>query len=215
MPTPDDVFYVIGYTNEQVLQGGIHRLLSLDAHRISNLNALHEKFGALEPAAARGLVVEELLEIYSAMRLAGNPYGDVFEIVFINDVALRMCRQSGIRTPRVVKKITRSEIPPSVGLLMTQKTYTPKGEERFPPERIPAFHVGDYVRPLAKQDAMGTIVELKWDGERYIYHFKQDPRFTTHNPPREECWRDDEFELWERPTDGAVAMINKIARGGR
>jgi hypothetical protein len=60
---------------------------------------------------------------------------------------------------------------------------------------------------------MGTIVDVKWDGERYIYHFKQDPRFTTHNPPREEYWRDDEFELWDRPADAAVGFINRMAKG--
>lgn len=212
MPKPDDAFYVMGYTNEQIIEGGVHRILSLDTHRMNILQAMNQRFGALQVALADGLVVEEIIEIYSAMQLPGNPYGDLFEIVIMNDVALRMCRQNKIRLTPVLKKITRSELPPSMSLLMKQKTYTPKGEEGVAPERIPAFHVGDYVRPIAKHDAMGTIVDVKWDGERYIYHFKQDPRFTTHNPPREERWRDDEFELWKRPEDAAVAFINKIAK---
>jgi len=215
MCKPDDVFYVVGYTNEQVVEGGIRRIMSLDAHLMNSLNALFQKFGALQAAAANGFVVEEIVEIYTAMHLPGNPYGDLFEIAFLNDVALRMCRLNNVRLPAVLKKIIRSEVPSSVALLMTKKIYTPKGEEGVPPERIPAFHVGDYVRPLVKQDAMGTIVDVKWDGERYIYHFKQDPRFTTHNPPREEHWRDNEFELWERPTDAAVELMNKMVRGKR
>src|SRR6266704_2360952 len=163
MSKPDDVFYVVGYTNEQVVEGGIRRIMSLDAHLMNSLNALFQKFGALQAAAANGFVVEEIVEIYTAMHLPGNPYGDLFEIAFLNDVALRMCRLNNVRLPAVLKKIIRSEVPSSVALLMTKKIYTPKGEEGVPPERIPAFHVGDYVRTLVKQDAMGTIVDVKWD----------------------------------------------------
>src|SRR5579864_7621551 len=170
MPKPDDAFYVFGFTNEQILEGAVHRILSLDMHRMNSLATMNQKYGPLQAAVDNGLVVEEIIEVYSAMRLPGNPYGDLFEIVFLNEVALRLCRQNNIRLTAILKKITRSEVPHGVSLLMKQKTYVQKGEEGVSPERIPAFHVGDYVRPLLKQDAMGTIVEVKWDGERYIYH---------------------------------------------
>jgi hypothetical protein len=213
MTKPDDIFYVVGYTNDQVSEGGISRLMKLSDHVMSALASLHHKFGALAQAAANGWVVEEPIEIYSVPRIDGNPYGDAyFEFVFLNDVALRMCRLKNVRVPTVLKKIMRSEIPGSVSALMRNTIYVPKGEEGVPPERLQSFHVGDYVRPRVKHDCMGTIVDVKWDGERFIYHFKQDPRFTTPNPPRDEFWRDDEFELWPRPADAAVEFINKAAK---
>jgi hypothetical protein len=213
MSKPTDVFYVIGYTNDQVTGGDINSIMSLSSLLMNNNLVMNQKFGPLQAASANGLVVEEPVEIYTAMRLPGNPYGDLFSIVFMNDVALRMCRLNGVRLTRVLKKVTRSEVPTSASALMKDKIYTPKGEDGLAPERIPAFRVGDYVRPLIKQDAMGSIVDIKWDGERYIYHFKQDQRFTTHNPPRDEQWRDDEFELWQRPPDSVVELVNRMAKG--
>src|SRR5262249_27756250 len=113
----------------------------------------------------------------------------------------------------VLKKVTRNDIPAHASGLIRNKVYTPKGEEGLAPEKIPAFKVGDYVRPVTKQNTMGTIVEIKWDGERYVYRFQQDPRLKTHHPPRDEQWRDDEFELWQRPPDMVFELINKIAQG--
>src|ERR1700675_2484668 len=101
MSKPDDVFYAIGYTNEQMV--GISQITSMDVPLMKvSLNA-----------AAKGFAVEEVIEIKTAMRLPDDPYGDFFEIVFMNDVALRMCRRMNVRLPRVLKKTTRSELPPS------------------------------------------------------------------------------------------------------
>jgi hypothetical protein len=215
MPTsPTDVFYVIGYTNEQVLEGGIHHLMTLDGYIMRSLAYLNQQLGPLKNAEASGVVVEEPVEIYTAMRVDGNPYGDKFQdIVFMNDVALRLCRIYGVRLTPVIAKITRSQMPATPALLMKKRVYTPKADAGVSPERIPAFRNGDYVRPRGGGATMGTIVDTKYDGEKFQYHFRQDLRFHSLPPPTDAYWLEEQMELWPRPTDAEVNLINKLVKG--
>jgi hypothetical protein len=67
-----------------------------------------------------------------------------------------------VRLTPVVAKTTRSEMPAAPSLLMKKRVYTfLKVDAGVSPERIPAFRVGDYVRPRGARGGgatMGTIV---------------------------------------------------------
>lgn len=211
-------FHVIGYTNEQILEGGIHRLLALDAHILKNNLALNSQLGPLINAEARGIVAEEPVEVYSIMRAVireDNRYDESYqEIVFLNDVALRLCRVYKVRIPPVTARVKREDIPNHASVLLKHKVYTPKTQAGIPADQLPAFNVGDYVRPRGGGATMGTVVGSKVEGGKYFYHFMQDPRFQSPQPPVDEHWPEDKLELWQRPTDAEVNFINKIA-GGR
>ncbi len=214
MSGTNDVFHVIGYTNQQLADGGIRHLLTLDTHIMKNLAALHSQLGALKNAEAQGMVVQELVEIYSVMSGEDNPYDKSYQdIVFLNDVALQLCRMYKVRIPPIVAQITREDIPSYVSLLMKKNVYTPKVQAGIPADRLPAFNVGDYVRPRGGGSTMGIVIGSRVENGKYLYHFRQDPRFQVPAPPIDEHWPEETLELWQRPTDVEVNFINKVARG--
>jgi hypothetical protein len=53
--------------------------MMLDGHIMRSLAYLIQRLGALMNAEADGVVVEEPVEIYTVMRIEGNPYGDRFQ----------------------------------------------------------------------------------------------------------------------------------------
>jgi hypothetical protein len=99
----DDVFHIVGFTNQDVLSGIHHQLL--------------RKFGISAPASG-----SELLEIYFLDSVsAPDPaafelYGDYLCVYFFNDTALLSAQGYGIELPPVIAKTTRAKLPVGVGI---------------------------------------------------------------------------------------------------
>ena len=88
MPSPDDIFYVIGFTRADIAVGALRNLISLSLKSLEQMTKLHQRVGPLAIAAARGVVVKEPIEVYFESPLDAEPgrnfrkeYGENYETV--------------------------------------------------------------------------------------------------------------------------------------
>jgi hypothetical protein len=106
MPQPElkdnDVFHVIGFTNQDVLSG-------------AHLQLMQRLRVPTHPPGT------EPVEVYFFDRLlmpdpaAFKPYGNYLSVYFYSDTALELSKHYGIKLPPVIAKITRTELPWGLG----------------------------------------------------------------------------------------------------
>jgi hypothetical protein len=98
----DDVFHIIGFTNQDVLSGTHLRVV--------------QRLGM--PVRPSGTTLSEVYFLDSVS--APDPdafvlYGDYLAVYFFNDAALLLAREAGIKLPPVMAKTTRAKLPTGVG----------------------------------------------------------------------------------------------------
>ena len=133
MPSPDDIFYIIGFTNADIASGALRNLLSLSLKSLEQMTRLHQRVGPLAIAAARGLVVKETIEVYFESPLDAEPsrnfrneYGENYQTVqFLNETAMRLCIEFGINLPNMIRIVRRNELPTQYGTMVHSWTYSP------------------------------------------------------------------------------------------
>ena len=111
----EDIFYVIGFTNQDVLTG---------AH-------MHLMQRLIAPVAPR-LVVKKLVEVYFVDPFVASDdddfeqrYGNKYQTVyFYNETALALSNHFGIQVPLVIGKITRAELPHGFGTSIRHPSFT-------------------------------------------------------------------------------------------
>jgi len=125
----NDVFHVIGFTKQEIANGVQLRSLQLNSEAMKLSSVMHQRFGPLAHAAAQGIVVEKLIEVYSLDAFGDSEvfeklYGNKYMVVeFFNDTALTLSNQFKIELPPVIGKITRAELPQPLGISMRGRCY--------------------------------------------------------------------------------------------
>jgi len=102
------------------------RMMDLWSGNLRRMGELRRRFGSVAAAAAEGLLVRERVEIYGLSSAgAGNGaalrerYGaDYHSIEFLNDAALRLCRECEIGLPPLLGQVTRAELPSDLELIV-------------------------------------------------------------------------------------------------
>jgi hypothetical protein len=126
----EDVFHVIGFTGQDILDGALFRSLQLSTDNFKMMAALHQQFGALGQAAERGLVVKKLIEVYFVDSFVDDGtfqqrYSKKYQMVdFYNDTAFTLSNQYRIQLPPVIGKLTRVELPKRFGISMQSQCFT-------------------------------------------------------------------------------------------
>jgi len=133
MPEPelrsDDVFHIIGYTGQDILDGALLHSMKLSDHNLKMMDSLNQLFGSLPIAARRGLVVNKQIEVYFVDAFVDDgtfrkAYSKKYQTVhFYNDTAFRLSNQCQIRLPPVIKKLNRAELPRRFGTSMRGECY--------------------------------------------------------------------------------------------
>jgi hypothetical protein len=135
MPEPgirtEDVFYAIGFTRQDILNGAQIRSMQLSSENLKMLDVLHTQFGALAHAAERGLLVKKMIEVYFLNPFAFGDddtfeqrFGVNFQVVeFFNETAYTLSNQYNIQLPPVIGKLTRTELPKQLGISMRAPSY--------------------------------------------------------------------------------------------
>jgi hypothetical protein len=136
MPEPElkgeDVFYVIGFTGQDIVNGMQLRSMRLHDENMKMMRALRQRLGPLAHASECGLVVKKLIEVYfldpfsfydddTFERLYGNEYQVVD---FYNETAFTLSNQYHIQLPPVIRKLTRAELPKRLGTSMRLECFT-------------------------------------------------------------------------------------------
>lgn len=136
MPEPqlsgEDVFYAIGFTGQNILGGALFRSMQLSSENSKMMAALYQRFGALAPAAERGLVVKKMIEVYFLDPFAFGDddtfekrFGNKYQVVdFYNETAFALSNQYKIQLPPVIGKLTRAELPKQLGISMRGGCFT-------------------------------------------------------------------------------------------
>jgi hypothetical protein len=125
----EDVFHVLGFTRDEIANGVQLRSLQINMEAMRVLGEMNHRFGPLAQAAAQGLLVEKLIEVYSLDSFGDNEkfeklYDSKYMVVeFFNDTALNLASQFNIKLPPVIGKITRAELPQPLGISMLGKWY--------------------------------------------------------------------------------------------
>lgn len=128
----DDIFHAIGFTRDDILSGALMRALQLSSDNLRWMASLAQKHGALAPAADRGVVVRKLVEVYFADPFVNHDdfrqrFSDKYQTVqFWNETAMALSNQFHIQLPPVIAKLTRTELPPSLGTSMRFGSYAEK-----------------------------------------------------------------------------------------
>jgi hypothetical protein len=131
---PGDIFYVIGFTNDEVANGVQMRTMNLGDQNMKAMIALHGQLGPLAVAAQRGVVVKKIVEVYFLDQFSFFDEDDVFEkqfgdkyimVEYFNEPALALSKRFGIQLPPVIGKITRAELPKPLGISMRFPSYLP------------------------------------------------------------------------------------------
>ncbi len=129
---PDDVFHIIGFTRDEILDGGLARLMSLsDKVTLRSLD-LWQRFGPLVVAVQNRLVVQELVEVYflspfdpESMRAFREQYGRYQIINFLNGTALRLYGEFQIALPPIVGQTTRAQLDDmQLGIFMRYDSFS-------------------------------------------------------------------------------------------
>lgn len=125
----DDIFHIIGFTAQSILEDSRMQLTGLGHAVLKKNEELWRQIGPLVPATEAGKVTRHIFEVYSVTPflfgsgnapaaiadLKGGPYMDV---EFLNDVALELCHEFRVKLPPIIGKIPRSELlpPPNLGI---------------------------------------------------------------------------------------------------
>ena len=115
---PDDVFFAIGFTGEDILGGAQLRAMELSSKNLEMMAVLQQQFGDLADAARCGLVVKNMIEVYSldlftvGHDTGQNPHGRKYLVVdFYNETAFTLSKLLEINLPSVIGKLVRAELP--------------------------------------------------------------------------------------------------------
>jgi hypothetical protein len=128
-----DVFYVIGFTEQDIVKGALSRTMQLSTEILKMMAALHQQYGPLAQAANRGSMVKKLVEIYCLDAFIGSGEDDTFAqrfgrkyqlVDFYNETAFSLSNQCHIQLPAVIGKLTRAELPKHVGIGMRSECFT-------------------------------------------------------------------------------------------
>jgi hypothetical protein len=133
MAASDDIFHIIGFTSQNILDGSQMKLTGLGHAVLKRNEELWRQVGPLVAAAQAGKITRNVFEVYSITpflfgsddvippaisNLGGGPY---LAVEFLNDEALKLCSEYGIKLPPVLGKIKRAELPPPPHLGITTK----------------------------------------------------------------------------------------------
>lgn len=128
---PDDVFHIIGFTRQDILNGVQMGTMDLSTQNLRAMGELWHRVGPLAIAVANGVVTREIVEVYflSPFDVPGTVdmaerYGQDFQQVeFFNETALRLCRLYRIALPQIIGQTTRAELPEPYGISMRFPSY--------------------------------------------------------------------------------------------
>ena len=122
---PNDVFQVVGFTSDSILQGTQMQVTGLSIVALKKNQELWQQIGPLEPALQAGKATRTTVEVYSitpflfgstdAISATINALiGETsyLSVEFLNDEAMSLCNELKITLPPVLGKITRAELPP-------------------------------------------------------------------------------------------------------
>ena len=105
MPQPqlkaDDVFHVIGFTNQDVLSGAHLQV-------VQRLGTARRPSGKISEVYFLDSVTAPDPDAYAL-------YGDYLAVYFFNDTALLLSQEYGIKLPPVLSKTTRAKLPLGIG----------------------------------------------------------------------------------------------------
>lgn len=128
---PDDGFHIIGFTRDEILAGGLARLMSLLDMVLRRSDDLSQRLGPLVVAARNRLVVQELVEVYflppfdpERMRAFREQYGRYQVINFLNDTAFRLCGEFQIVLPPIIGQTTRAQLDKTLGIFMRYDSFS-------------------------------------------------------------------------------------------
>jgi hypothetical protein len=127
----EDVFYVIGFTHEDILEGAQIRAMRLSEENLKAMMSLHQRFGPLAVASQHGLVVRKMVEVYFLDPYAffeddtfERRFGNKYQVVeFYNEAAFVLSNSYGIHLPPVIEKTKRKELPKPLGINMRFPCY--------------------------------------------------------------------------------------------
>lgn len=115
MTEPNGVFHVIGHTREDIIGGGMFRLLTLADVPFRRMGELHNQVRPLDAEYRAGKVAREDVEVFFYVPLdfgGGQQFGRDYQVVeFFNDDAYRLCGECHIGVPPVIRQITREQLP--------------------------------------------------------------------------------------------------------
>src|SRR5580700_7933554 len=108
MAEPEDPFFALGFTGEDIRDGALFRTMQLATENLKMMQALHGRFGALAHAAERGLVVKRDIEIYFSDAYGfvqaenfAKQYGNQYQVIyFYNEAALDLSNQFKLQLPK-------------------------------------------------------------------------------------------------------------------
>ncbi|HVB33591.1 MAG TPA: hypothetical protein VNJ52_04335 [Patescibacteria group bacterium] len=126
-----DVFSVIGFTREDILNGAQYRTMRLSEDNLKTMMLLRQRFGPLASAAERGLVIKGMVEVYFLDPFAfyddntfERRFGSNFQVVeFYNEAAFQLSQNYHIDLPPVIEKVTRMQLPERLGISMRFPCY--------------------------------------------------------------------------------------------
>ncbi len=129
---PDGGFHIIGFTRDEILDGGLARLMSLSDRVLRRSLDLSQRLGPLVVAARNRLVVQELVEVYflspfdpEGMKAFREQYGRYQLINFLNDTALRLCDEFQIALPPIIGQTTRAQLDETqLGIFMRYDSFS-------------------------------------------------------------------------------------------
>ena len=129
-PKPEDLFYEIGFTHDDILAGALIRSLQLSTEHLRMMGELAKKYGPLSLAAKSGHVVKKMVEVYFVNSFVDDEafakrYGNKYQLVNLyNETAFELSNKFGIPLPPAIGKITRAELPEHLGISMQFPSYT-------------------------------------------------------------------------------------------
>src|ERR1700737_2728475 len=119
MPNPNDVFQIIPFTSQDILNGLGHKLTDLSLKNLEKMRRLWTRLGPLVVAEQHGVVVRHLCEVYFLNPFnqesveafeAKHGVGDAQTIYLFNETALALCAEYGVVLPASKGTITRAEL---------------------------------------------------------------------------------------------------------
>jgi|SRR5579859_1603354 len=121
----NDVFHVVGFTGENILQGTGMQVTGLGIVAMKRNQELWQQVGPLQAALQSGKVTLTPLEVYGISPFLYDDLDKVFPAIsnllgekfyqsveFLNDEAMNLCNEIGIKLPPVLGKLTRAALPP-------------------------------------------------------------------------------------------------------
>ena len=84
MPSSTEQFYAVGYTRNDILNGGNFRLIALTSVLFGRMRELTEQYGSLDRALRAGKVTREDVEVllYDPLLFGDGKFGENYEAVY-------------------------------------------------------------------------------------------------------------------------------------